>query len=105
MQLLERRFSARELAGDANVGCGFDHRSFDRVSDIESVELGRCHHRFRRSAVGDERIVARNGNDLAAQQLSLRRSFEIETRFERLRKAIRFGGFSRLGHAERLCLS
>ena len=77
-------------------GAGLDDGAFDRVADVEPVELGGGHDRFRGAAVGDEGIVAGDGDDLSAEQLALLGGLEIQARFERLGKRC-FGGFSRLG--------
>ena len=94
---VERRLAFGEFARDADVRRGLDDSAFDRVAHIEPVELIRGHDRFRGAAVGDERVVAGDGDDLSFEQLALLGGLEIQARFKRLGKRC-FGGFSTLGH-------
>ena len=99
------RSESRSAADRRNEGAAIGQLAFahwatmsaDHVADVESFELGRIHDRRRTAAVGDEGVVAGDGDDLAAEQLALLGGLEIQTRFERLGER-GFGGFSRLGH-------
>jgi len=94
---IERRFALGEFARDSDIGRGLDDRAFDCIAHIEAVELVGGHDRFRGAAVGDEGIVAGDGDDLSFEQLALLGRLEIQARFKRLGKRC-FGGFSTLGH-------
>ena len=97
-KLVEGGFPFEQLAGDSDLRGGANDGAFHRVPHIEPVKLGCSHHSFGRSAVGDERIFAGNGDDLPFEQFALCRSLEIQARFERLSETVRLSVVSGLRH-------